>query len=108
MAPRWRQRHLKVAPRAPNGGAKGAKRWCQRRPKVPKSAQRCQKVPKGAKRCPKVVPKAPKGSRSAQIWRQSHPKVAPNSPKGGADGAAPPDDEGNPAEGGCFASVNIT
>ena len=28
-------------------------------------------------------------------------------PKGGADGAAPPEGEGNPAEGGCFASIQI-
>ena len=26
-------------------------------------------------------------------------------PKGGAEGAAPPESEGNPAEGECFASI---
>ena len=35
------------------------------------------------------------------------PKWAPEAPKGGADGAAPPEGEGNPAEGGCFASYFI-
>ena len=37
------------------------------------------------------------------------PKSVPNGrhrhPKGGADGTAPPEDERNPAEGGCFASI---
>ena len=28
-------------------------------------------------------------------------------PKGGAEGADPPEEEGSPAEGGCFASIYI-
>ena len=33
------------------------------------------------------------------------PTGAPKVPKSGAEGAAPPGGEGNPAEGGCFAST---
>ena len=39
------------------------------------------------------------------------PKAAPTGhpgcPKLGAAGAAPPEDERNPAKGGCFASLNL-
>ena len=32
--------------------------------------------------------------------------MAPEAPIGGAEGANPPEGEGNPAEGGYFASIN--
>ena len=35
------------------------------------------------------------------------PTGAPKAPKGGAGGATPPEGDGNPAEGGCFASTYI-
>ena len=33
------------------------------------------------------------------------PTGAPQARKGGTEGAAPPEGEGYPAEGGCFASI---
>ena len=39
--------------------------------------------------------------------RRRFPKWVPEAPKGGARGATPPEGEGNPAEGGYFASIYI-
>ena len=38
--------------------------------------------------------------------RRRFPKRAPEATKGGADGTAPPEGEGNPAEGECFESIS--
>ena len=40
----------------------------------------------------------------SQMGAVSAPTGAPKAPKGGAEGATPPEGEGNPAEGGNFAS----
>ena len=40
----------------------------------------------------------------SQMGAGGAPTGAPKAPKGGAEGATPPEGEGNPAEGGNFAS----
>ena len=41
----------------------------------------------------------------SQMGAAGAPTGALKAPKGGAHGATPPEGEGNPAEGGCFASI---
>ena len=45
------------------------------------------------------------GAEGTQRWHGRRSKVVPKAPKGGAKGTAPPEGEGNPAEGGCFVSL---
>ena len=58
------------------------------------------------RKLPIISPRRPKSRRPNFFIFLPRPKAAV-SPMG-ADDAAPPEDEGNPAKGGCFTSIYIT